>query len=92
MPVGIAGLLLAPILNACGSPLRSLGVIGLSCIVMGLLLIGAERIGRHRRNLADVSLSDGAVVDLAQVGALIPGVSRSGATLTAGRCWPWGSW
>lgn len=85
IPIGVAGLLLSKTLNACNSPLRSLDVIGWSCIVMGLLLIAAERIGRHLRQLVDVSLSDALIVGIAQVGALIPGVSRSGSTLTAAR-------
>lgn len=85
IPIGVGGLLLSKTLNACNSPLRSLHVIGGSCIVMGLLLIAAERVGRHLRQLVDVRLSDALIVGFAQVGALIPGVSRSGSTLTAAR-------
>lgn len=85
VPIGIAGLLLASRLNACDSPLRGLNVIGVSCIVMGLLLIAAERVRRHRRHFADMRLAEALIVGLAQVAALIPGVSRSGSTLTAAR-------
>merc|ERR1712167_118345 len=49
---------------------------------MGLLAV-AERMGPRRKQLPDVSGRDGLVVGLAQVLALIPGVSRSGSTLTA---------
>jgi undecaprenyl-diphosphatase len=83
IPIGVAGLLLSGVLNKCGSPLRSLPVIGISCIVMAVLLAIAERLAKHIRTLDHVSLSDAMIVGLAQVGALIPGVSRSGSTLTA---------
>jgi len=84
IPIGIAGLLLAKTLNTCGSPLRTLWVIGASSIVMGLLLAVAEIVCSHKRTTEKVSMLDFLVVGLAQVGALIPGVSRSGSTLTAG--------
>jgi undecaprenyl-diphosphatase len=84
IPIGIAGLALSKVLNKCGSPLRELSVIGWACLVMALLLAGAEILARHRRTLKDASLRDALLIGLAQVGALIPGVSRSGSTLTAG--------
>ncbi|WP_415399422.1 undecaprenyl-diphosphate phosphatase [Synechococcus sp. W4D4] len=65
------------------SPLRSLTSIGIVSIVMGLLLGLAERCGSRRRVLSDVVVRDGWLVGLAQTLALIPGVSRSGSTLTA---------
>jgi undecaprenyl-diphosphatase len=83
VPIGVAGLLLSHTLNTCGSPLRSLPVIGLSCIVMAALLAIAELYCNHKRTLDHVSLKDAMIVGFAQVGALIPGVSRSGSTLTA---------
>ena len=83
IPIVIGGLLLSKALNTCNSPLRSLTVIGWSCIVMGCLMALAELMARHTRALDDIKLSDALVVGLAQVGALIPGVSRSGSTLTA---------
>ena len=83
IPIGIAGLLLAKLLNTCNSPLRTISVIGWACVVMALLLGIAEVRARHWRNLNDVSFVDAILVGIAQVGALIPGVSRSGSTLTA---------
>jgi undecaprenyl-diphosphatase len=83
LPLVIFGVLLSKWLNACGSPLRGLYVIGAACIVMSLLLALAEKFCAHRRTLDNVSLRDAMLVGLAQVGALIPGVSRSGSTLTA---------
>ncbi|WFU05248.1 undecaprenyl-diphosphate phosphatase (plasmid) [Rhizobium sp. CB3171] len=83
VPIVIGGLLLSSSLNACASPLRSLWVIGVSCIVMAGLLALAELYSRHRRNMNKMSVLDAPIVGLAQVGALFPGVSRSGSTLTA---------
>jgi undecaprenyl-diphosphatase len=83
IPIGLAGLALSQTLNTCGSPLRSLYVIGVSCIVMSALLAIAELYCNHTRKLEHVTLKDALIVGVAQVGALIPGVSRSGSTLTA---------
>jgi undecaprenyl-diphosphatase len=83
IPIVIGGVLLKHQLNACGSPLRGLVVIGVACIVMAILLAFAEIAARHIRSYEDVTLKDAMIVGLAQVGALIPGVSRSGSTLTA---------
>jgi len=83
IPIGIAGLALAPVLNACDSPLRSLNVVGASCIVMALLLAVAELTCKHLRVVEQMRLRDALIVGIAQIGALIPGVSRSGSTLTA---------
>jgi undecaprenyl-diphosphatase len=65
------------------SPLRSLTAIAVVSIVMALLLAVAELVGRRRRTLEDTRPRDGLLVGLAQALALIPGVSRSGSTLTA---------
>ena len=83
VPIGIAGLLLATVLNTCNSPLRSVSVIGWACVVMAVLLGIAEIRARHKRMIDDASFLDAMLVGIAQVGALIPGVSRSGSTLTA---------
>lgn len=83
IPIVIGGLLMSKLLNTCNTPLRGLEVIGWSCIVMSALLALAEIIARHERRVESVTLLDGLLVGLAQVGALIPGISRSGSTLTA---------
>jgi undecaprenyl-diphosphatase len=83
IPIGLVGLALSSLLNACESPLRSLQVIGYSSLAMAVLLAIAERSCRHKRTVQQMRLRDALVVGLAQVGALIPGVSRSGSTLTA---------
>jgi undecaprenyl-diphosphatase len=83
IPIAVAGLALSGVLNTCTSPLRQLDVIGWACIVMAILLALAELRARHVRGFDDASLADALLVGIAQVGALIPGVSRSGSTLTA---------
>lgn len=83
IPLVAAGVALAPILNACHSPLRSIPTIGVACLVMAALLALAEIGARHSRTMAKAGLIDALVVGVAQVGSLIPGVSRSGSTLTA---------
>jgi undecaprenyl-diphosphatase len=83
VPIGIAGLLTSKLLNTCNSPVREVTVIGWACVVMALLLAVAEIFSRHQRTLDQARFTDAMLVGLAQVGALIPGVSRSGSTLTA---------
>jgi undecaprenyl-diphosphatase len=63
---------------------RSLTLIGTTLIVLGLLLLVAERAGKRERELDDLTARDGLIIGFAQALALVPGVSRSGATLTAG--------
>ena len=65
------------------SPLRSVPAIAVVSIVMALLLALAERFGQRSKDIAKVQGWDGLVVGVAQALALIPGVSRSGSTLTA---------
>ena len=65
------------------SPLRSIPFIAVISIAMALLMALAERLGPRVKKLADVSGRDGLIVGFAQALALIPGVSRSGSTLTA---------
>ena len=55
----------------------------MSCVVMAILLALAEIYARPKRTMDHATLTDALVVGVAQVGALIPGVSRSGSTLTA---------
>src|SRR5476649_492568 len=83
IPIVFFGVLLAPVLNACNSPLRGLVVISLASLVMAGLLALAERFSNRLRTMDNVTLKDAMIVGLAQAGALIPGVSRTGSTLTA---------
>jgi undecaprenyl-diphosphatase len=63
---------------------RNLYLIGCTLIVLGLVLLVADRVGRHEREVRDLTARDAAVVGFAQACALVPGVSRSGATISAG--------
>lgn len=83
LPIVLAGALLSRPLNACASPLRSVAVIGWACIAMAVLLAMAEVLAKHRRTVEEITILDVMIVGIAQAGALIPGVSRSGSTLTA---------
>jgi undecaprenyl-diphosphatase len=84
VPIVLAGLAIKLFVEDFDhSPLRSLTSIGVVSVVMALLLALAEQLGRRRRVLDDVRFRDGVLVGLAQALALIPGVSRSGSTLTA---------
>ena len=82
IPIGVAGLLLSSMLNACNTQFRSLQVIAIASIVMAVLLAISELTCKHVRRVEDMRMRDALWVGLAQVGALIPGVSRSGSTLT----------
>jgi undecaprenyl-diphosphatase len=83
IPIVLAGSLLSSSLNTCNSPFRALPVIGWACIAMAVLMGLSEFLARHSRSVEKASLVDALLVGLAQVGALIPGVSRSGSSLTA---------
>ena len=83
IPIVVAGASLSNVLNACNSPLRTPLVIGIACLVMAALLALAEWLATHRRGTDKLTLRDGLLIGIAQVGALIPGVSRSGSTFTA---------
>ena len=85
LPAIFFGLLVKVLIpNYDQSPLRSLFAIAIASIVMSLLLGIAELLGRRQRNFAQLGLTDSIIMGFAQSLAIIPGVSRSGATLTAG--------
>jgi undecaprenyl-diphosphatase len=85
IPIVIGGLgLKIFVRDLDNSPLRSMAAIAIASIVMSLLLALAERLGTHKRNFKRLRWQDGVVMGVAQTLALIPGVSRSGSTLTAG--------
>jgi undecaprenyl-diphosphatase len=81
IPVAIFGLVFK---DQIEKGARDLYVIGTALIVLGLVLLAAERAARHERPLEDIQRRDGIVIGFAQALALVPGVSRSGATITAG--------
>jgi len=81
IPVGLAGLLLKGVIE---DNLRSELVIAAATIGFGLLLWVADSKGRGKRDEYSLRISDIAIIGVAQALALIPGTSRSGATMTAG--------
>ena len=81
IPIGVLGFLFEDQIQTSG---RNLWVIGSTLIVFGLVLGAAERYGQQRRPLQQLTVTDGVVMGLAQAMALVPGVSRSGGTISAG--------
>jgi undecaprenyl-diphosphatase len=85
IPIVIAGLGIKIFIpDYDNSPMRWMSTIALVSIVMAILLGLAEQVGRRKRTFEDLDMRDGVLMGLAQTLALIPGVSRSGSTLTAG--------
>ncbi|MBA2629785.1 MAG: undecaprenyl-diphosphate phosphatase [Thermoleophilaceae bacterium] len=81
IPIGIFGLAFK---DQIETGARDLYLIGVALIVLGLVLLVAERVGTRERNLEQITRRDGLAIGFAQALALVPGVSRSGATITAG--------
>ncbi len=81
IPVGIAGLLLKDFITG---DLRSLWVVAIALIGWSSVLWWAERVARQDRTEKDLGMTDAIVVGVTQVVSLVPGVSRSGATISAG--------
>ena len=81
IPVGIFGLLFK---NSIETGARNLNLIGSMLIVLGLVLWAAETVGRKEREVETIDAKDATAIGFAQALALVPGVSRSGATITAG--------
>ena len=82
IPAAIAGVLLE---QYAESTFRSPTLIALTLIVMGIVLWAADRYVPRDRPLRQMRLRDAILIGLAQIFALVPGVSRSGSTMTAGR-------
>jgi undecaprenyl-diphosphatase len=81
IPAGVIGLLFEKQAEAAGN---NLYMIGTWSIVMGLLMAWAERTGKQRNDLSHVSVKDSLIIGGAQALAVMPGVSRSGITMSAG--------
>jgi undecaprenyl-diphosphatase len=81
IPIGVFGFLFKDQIRTAA---RNLWVVGTVLIVFAFVLAFAEYWGRQTRRLENFRMRDGVLMGFAQAMALIPGVSRSGATLTAG--------
>ena len=81
VPIVVLGVLFQ---NTIETTFRSLWIIAVTLIVFGILLGIADRVGAKSRRLRDLNVPHSVIFGLAQALALIPGVSRSGGTITAG--------
>jgi undecaprenyl-diphosphatase len=81
LPIIVLGLLFQ---DQIESVLRSLWIVATMLIVFGMILAVADAVGRQDRDLSKLTYKHGILYGLAQAMALIPGVSRSGGTITAG--------
>jgi undecaprenyl-diphosphatase len=81
IPIGVLGLLFK---DEIRTGARNLWLIASALIVFSAVIAAAEYYGRQNRHAEDLSWKDSIIVGLAQCLALVPGVSRSGATISAG--------
>jgi len=81
IPIGVAGLLFTDLIR---SGVRNLWVVAAALVVFSAVIAAAEYLGRQTRHVEQLRLSDALIVGTAQMLALVPGVSRSGATISAG--------
>ena len=82
LPIVVLGVLLKDVIE---SDFRNLWIIGTTLIVLGIVLGIADRVGRSDRKIRQMSVGHAVLLGLAQAAALVPGVSRSGATISMGR-------
>jgi len=82
LPIVVLGVLLKDVIER---DFRNLWIIGTTLVVLGIILGIADRVGRTDRPLGKITLKDAVLMGAAQALALIPGVSRSGATISMGR-------
>ncbi|RNL85095.1 undecaprenyl-diphosphate phosphatase [Halostreptopolyspora alba] len=81
IPIGVTGLLLEEQIDHA---FRDLRLVALNLIIFGVFLGAADRYTRKRRELNDLNVQRGVIYGMFQTLALVPGVSRSGATVTGG--------
>jgi undecaprenyl-diphosphatase len=81
VPIGVFGVLFK---DQIETGARDLYVIGVALIVVGVIMSIADHVGKRDRQIEQIETKDGFWVGMAQALALVPGVSRSGATITTG--------
>ena len=81
IPVGVVGFLFRDVISG---PLRNLWVVAVALVAWSVVMVIAERRARQERGEKSVTLVDALVVGVTQCVALVPGISRSGATISAG--------
>ncbi|MGH3369753.1 MAG: undecaprenyl-diphosphate phosphatase [Nocardioidaceae bacterium] len=82
LPIVLLGIALKDIIE---NDFRSLWIIGTTLVVLGVVLGIADRVGRNERGIKQMNVKHAVLLGLAQAMALVPGVSRSGATISMGR-------
>ncbi len=82
--VAVTAVLALVFKNQIEGPLRNLWVIVSAFIGWGLVMLAADRLGKQRRGEDSITVVDGLLLGLVQAISLIPGVSRSGATISGG--------
>jgi undecaprenyl-diphosphatase len=81
IPIVVLGLLLQ---DRIETTFRDLRIVAIALVAFSLILYWADVVGRKKLELDDLTFRDGVIYGFAQALALIPGVSRSGGTITAG--------
>lgn len=81
IPIGLIGFLLKDVIE---DDFRSLWIIGTTLVVLGIVLAIADRMGRKDRDISSLTMRDAVLIGGAQALALVPGVSRSGASISMG--------
>ncbi len=82
LPIVVLGIALKDVIER---DFRNLWIIATALVVMGVVLGIADRVSRNDRKIKNITLRDALLMGGAQALALIPGVSRSGATISMGR-------
>ena len=82
IPAALAGLLFNDVIE---NQFRQVGLVALMLVIGGVILFAADRVGRRSRAIADITFPVAVGVGAAQAIALIPGISRSGISISAGR-------
>ncbi|AKK11100.1 undecaprenyl-diphosphate phosphatase [Corynebacterium uterequi] len=81
IPVGLIGFLFQ---DAIRSGLRNMWITATVLVLFSFVFIAAEKYGKHERTLEDMTVKDAVIMGLWQCMSLIPGVSRSGSTISGG--------
>ena len=82
LPIVILGVIFKDVIE---EDFRNLWIIGTTLVVLGVVLGIADRVGRNEKSIREMTLGRAVLMGCAQALALVPGVSRSGATISMGR-------
>jgi undecaprenyl-diphosphatase len=82
IPAALAGVLFNDLIE---TQFRQVGLVALTLVIGGVILFAADRVGRRSRAIADITFPVAVGIGAAQAIALIPGISRSGISISPGR-------